>query len=502
MMPNQKEYYAIARGAKTGIWKNWLDCEQYVVGFKGNAYKGFSTQEKAIEYLEEAGITNITIHYKKDDQVDQPHTTADEHIAEQGVMFLPDNSTSRNEYKAEQQIVSSPISRNEHTAQRKVVSTPKNSVNKNEPHEKYSNSLSASSSMPVISFGSEEISAQTTVTNSIYSDKSSPLLDSSLLKNILSSLDTIKTALQEQSNAIKYLQQQGSEILQKQEKTDDLVKQNAASIKSVAQLVTDNHSPITSSLNEVLNTHDTLSKVVTAVDEKVKAIEHHLDPNTKFVTSRKSMTNNSAQLRKLETTPQKSNSQTKIHKNQKNFNQNPRSLVTPNQNPRSLATPKVEPSKQMHKELHPSCDKLIIGDSNCKSIFPSSNDNLAVRTYPNTTIEQLTSVIENMPVNDSVEDVSFVTGSLDTKTDSSSFRYHYNKLVDATFNTFPKAYVSICDIIPTSSNDSARESVRLLNDTLRDLCFKRRGVKYITSSHILTHYDGSLRNDLYTPALL
>ena len=104
-----------------------------------------------------------------------------------------------------------------------------------------------------------------------------------------------------------------------------------------------------------------------------------------------------------------------------------------------------------------------------------------------------------MPVNNSVEDVSFVAGSLDTKTDSSSFRYHYNKLVDATFNTFPKAYVSICDIIPTSSNDSARESVRLLNDTLRDLCFKRRGVKYIPSSNILTHYDGSLRNDLYTP---
>ena len=59
-----KNYYAISKGKKTGIWKNWLTCKEYCVGVGASSYKGFATLNEAISYLKEAGVEPVK-HYSE-----------------------------------------------------------------------------------------------------------------------------------------------------------------------------------------------------------------------------------------------------------------------------------------------------------------------------------------------------------------------------------------------------------------------------------------------------
>lgn len=46
-------FYAVRNGRKTGIFNDWDECKEQVVGFAGAEYKGFSSVKDAKDYLEQ-----------------------------------------------------------------------------------------------------------------------------------------------------------------------------------------------------------------------------------------------------------------------------------------------------------------------------------------------------------------------------------------------------------------------------------------------------------------
>lgn len=51
-------YYAVANGQTVGIFTNWNDCKESVLGYKGAKYKKFETKEEAADYIEDYQATN------------------------------------------------------------------------------------------------------------------------------------------------------------------------------------------------------------------------------------------------------------------------------------------------------------------------------------------------------------------------------------------------------------------------------------------------------------
>jgi ribonuclease HI len=52
----KKSHYAVARGRVPGIYRSWDDCAAQVRGYRDNLYKGFSSEDEALRYLEQQGI--------------------------------------------------------------------------------------------------------------------------------------------------------------------------------------------------------------------------------------------------------------------------------------------------------------------------------------------------------------------------------------------------------------------------------------------------------------
>jgi ribonuclease HI len=47
-----KKFYAVRKGKKTGVFTSWADCKSSIDGFSGAEYRGFATEDEALEYLE------------------------------------------------------------------------------------------------------------------------------------------------------------------------------------------------------------------------------------------------------------------------------------------------------------------------------------------------------------------------------------------------------------------------------------------------------------------
>ena len=58
-MPSKKSYYAVYRGRKTGVFRSWEECSQYVIGFKGSVFKSFETSQEAEAYLRQVAAQKI-----------------------------------------------------------------------------------------------------------------------------------------------------------------------------------------------------------------------------------------------------------------------------------------------------------------------------------------------------------------------------------------------------------------------------------------------------------
>lgn len=62
----KKNYYAVQKGYKIGIFKNWPECQEAVNGYKGAVYKGFLTLAEAQKWLNNENVITAgqeTAHY-------------------------------------------------------------------------------------------------------------------------------------------------------------------------------------------------------------------------------------------------------------------------------------------------------------------------------------------------------------------------------------------------------------------------------------------------------
>ena len=59
------KYYAVRKGIKPGIYKDWNTCKAMVTGFSGAQYKSFTTLQEAEAYIKEDAET-VTIHIPED----------------------------------------------------------------------------------------------------------------------------------------------------------------------------------------------------------------------------------------------------------------------------------------------------------------------------------------------------------------------------------------------------------------------------------------------------
>mgnify|MGYP003468969377 FL=1 len=55
-MAKKKKYYAVKKGATTGIFETWEECSKATIGFPGAEYKSFLTEEEANAYLNDDNI--------------------------------------------------------------------------------------------------------------------------------------------------------------------------------------------------------------------------------------------------------------------------------------------------------------------------------------------------------------------------------------------------------------------------------------------------------------
>ena len=54
------KYYAVKQGHKTGVFESWEECKEQVHRFKGAQYKSFSTENEALNYLNQSSKTQET----------------------------------------------------------------------------------------------------------------------------------------------------------------------------------------------------------------------------------------------------------------------------------------------------------------------------------------------------------------------------------------------------------------------------------------------------------
>ena len=50
-MAQKKNFYAVKEGRVPGIYKTWAECQEQVNGFSGAVFKGFATEEEAVEFI-------------------------------------------------------------------------------------------------------------------------------------------------------------------------------------------------------------------------------------------------------------------------------------------------------------------------------------------------------------------------------------------------------------------------------------------------------------------
>jgi len=55
-MGKKKSFYAVIRGRQPGLYKSWDLCEKQIRGFSDNLFKGFVSENEAVEYLNLHGI--------------------------------------------------------------------------------------------------------------------------------------------------------------------------------------------------------------------------------------------------------------------------------------------------------------------------------------------------------------------------------------------------------------------------------------------------------------
>lgn len=91
----KKKFYAIKRGYKPGIYTSWGEAEHQVKGFSGARYKGFSTKEEAVLWLEE-GQESVSVKNKLSPQKKEVQKKAEKPVKKGEIIIYTDGGAIGN----------------------------------------------------------------------------------------------------------------------------------------------------------------------------------------------------------------------------------------------------------------------------------------------------------------------------------------------------------------------------------------------------------------------
>lgn len=69
IMAEKKHFYAVKKGRTPGIYKSWDECRKQVTGFKGAMYKGFVTEQEALDYMKPEEDDKRLVNIKEDEML-------------------------------------------------------------------------------------------------------------------------------------------------------------------------------------------------------------------------------------------------------------------------------------------------------------------------------------------------------------------------------------------------------------------------------------------------
>ena len=64
------KYYAVARGAKTGIFRSWSTVSKHVIGYSSACYQGFNDEAEARNFLKTKALESLDFSLHLDDSCD------------------------------------------------------------------------------------------------------------------------------------------------------------------------------------------------------------------------------------------------------------------------------------------------------------------------------------------------------------------------------------------------------------------------------------------------
>lgn len=504
----QKLYYAISKGSKTGIWKNWLECQKYCIGVKSSCYRGFIEHEQAVTYLKEAGIKNIANHFSDDDDF------FDESL---------DYTLSQN---------SSKILVNPKAAQ------PSNPAMQSTPNQKGPHPSPLDHSTPNHSNtnGKQKITFNPLVKS--FADATQTQTNHDTIMNILGD---IKQELVTQRQKLEDLTRDQASMDQRLNVIHTCMKnENIARSQGVQEIKTQNQL-LTTGQCQLKRNITTITDQNAIMQHRFDAIDFVLDKNTETVKPKKKspllptpkpeqkpQLDKSFKAPQLHPVTQPTHLSIPPRQSQQTNNRDPQFHQT-NNKPTQLGLHQVEGENYhpqpdqikgrhsqsktthsqateifnpAHKVIHSDCTKLIIGDSVCQSLYPSKRDSLAVRTLYNSSLHQLADSISQLPTNTVVKDICLLAGSdvianlgttqCPVNIDNLISEYHH--VVRALHNIFPNAYISTCSLLPNLAKHLIPSALHFCEGIRRvSLCYRfTRYIDILTSLITPTNHQNYL----------
>ena len=433
---SKTKYYAVSIGRAPGIYNNWTEAGLQTNKYSCGTVQSCSTIKAAIDAMSKAGFSNPKLYTTKSSDIPES--------------VLPNLSNSLTDNTV---LSSTPFTTLSKTGD--IISTP----------------LSA-----------------WTLSNRSVNCRDIPNAQEihKILATITDQLTDIKATLNAQA-------QQISSILGQQQKAEEFI----------LQVCTRNNkfqSEASTLMSKMLENN-------IALQEKITTMDFLLDPSIKSKNNHSSQTySTSTQTTKASATTQttktshdnlnsnlkhptskataSSTSKAKASSKSKAVGRNSQATTSNVQSPHHDNNTSSSHMTSRHQPIPPQYETLVIGDTLLRTIHPSKDGSIAVRTFNNVTIRRLTDIVTDMPKCSSIKDVCLQVGIHDIKPDMtnnyvSSLADDYHLLIETVRSTFPKCYVTVCSLLPKKTDSNGRGNIVRL-------CSVKRSGKYVVNIHMFT----------------
>lgn len=496
---NQKDYYAISKGSKTGIWKNWLECKKHCIGVKGNSYKGFPNYELAVTYLKEAGITEIINHFSDNDKFFDESLDYTVAQSPNRLLVTPKGTgkevTPKGTLLNNSSNMSTPNQKGQHIAPF-LHSTPNQPTANGKPGITFNPTVKSYANATLTQTNHDTIM-------SILSDIKQELIAQGLkLEDLTRNQSSMDHRISDLTCHIRKEQPVITKAIQEIESQNNNLTTVQGQLMKGITTVTDQNSLIQHKIDAI----DFLLDETTVLPKLKKKSpllptpqcvnQHQLESSFKVQTIHQNTTSQSTHISIPDRTPhhassrhpqalQPTNNTALPQPHQASYhNSKPNHAV--NRNPQSGTTHPhaTEVFNTSLKVIHPDCTKLVIGDSVCQGMYPSKRDSLAVRTLYNGSFQHLAKSISQLPTNTVVRDICLLAGGdMIANSDTNEINFNqldseYHQLICTIHNTFPRAYISTCSLLPNLASYMIPSALRLC-EVIRGVASHYRYTRYL-----------------------